>query len=159
MRGGNYVMNADGSDKHAIGGFGYDPDWQPLTSPANEPPPSVAGLDTGIYLATGPNPAVQIKVIRTGNLDQAVSCDYQIQHRFLTGYPKGTLSFLPGETSKTIQFSLPSFDTYSISLSNNAGNATFVGGIKDATIIFAGGDTNPIDNLILLCQATVSGFP
>ena len=145
LRYGVYVMNADGSDEQQIG-FGDEPDWQPLTSPANEPPPSVVGFDTGIYLATGPNPAVQITVTRTGNLDQAVSCDYQIQHRFLSGYPKGTLSFLPGETSKTIQFSLPNYDTYSISLSNNAGNATFVGGIKDATIIFASPGINPIDN-------------
>jgi hypothetical protein len=145
LRYGVYVMNADGSNEQQIG-FGDEPDWQPLASPANEPAPSVVGFDTGIYLATGPSPTVQITVIRTGNLDQAVSCDYQIQHRFLTGYPKGTLGFLPGETSKTIQFSLPDYDTYSISLSNNAGNATFVGGIKDANIIFASTGINPIDN-------------
>jgi hypothetical protein len=90
-------------------------------------------------------------VIRTGNLDQAVSCDYQIQHSpFLGGLPKGTLSFAPGEASKTIEFSTSNFfsslQTYTISLFNNGGNATFVGGIKDATIIFAGRGANPIDN-------------
>jgi len=147
LRGGVYVMNADGSDEQPLGVFGDEPDWQPLTAPANEPPPSVLGFNSRIYLATGPNPTVQITVIRTGNLDQAVSCDYQIRHSILSGLPKGTLSFLPGETSKTIQFSAFSYtDTYSISLSNNAGNATFVGGVRDATIIFVGSGNNPIDN-------------
>lgn len=157
-RGGLFVMNADGSNEQPIGDLGGEPDWQPLTSPANEPPPSVVGFDSGIYLATGPNPSVQITVIRTGNLDQAVSCDYQIRHSILSGLPKGTLSFLPGETSKTIQFSLPSYDTYSISLSNNAGNATFVGGIKDATIIFASPGINPIDNLAFFVRQQYRDF-
>ena len=146
-----YVMNSDGTDQINISNnssFDSQPDWQSLLAPTNDPPPSVLGFDTGVYLATYPNPStVQINVARSGNLDQTVSCDYQIRSGPITaGLPGGTLSFAPGETSKTIQFSDSYGYSFKISLFNNAGNATFVGGVKDATIIFAGQNNNPIDN-------------
>jgi hypothetical protein len=95
-----------------------------------------------------PNPSnVQINVTRTGNVDQAVSCDYQVRSGPITaGLPGGTLNFAPGEASKTIPFSWDYGYTFNINLFNNAGNATFVGGLKDATIIFADKNQNPIDS-------------
>jgi Tol biopolymer transport system component len=153
-----FVMNADGSNQINISNrpdsssaYDVEADWQPLFAPANDPPPSVLGLSAGLYLVTYPNPAtVQIVVMRTGNLDQTVSCDYQVRKGSITaGLPSGTLSLAPGEDSKAIEFStsyFSSLNAYTVSLFNNAGNSTFIGHIKDATIIFAGQDGNPIDN-------------
>jgi len=146
-----YVMNSDGTNQLNISNnssFDAQPDWQPLFAPTNDPPPSVLGFDTRVYLAAYPNPStVQINLTRSGNLDQTVSCDYQIRSGPITaGLPGGTLSFAPGETSKTIQFSYSYGYSFNISLFNNGGNATFVAGIKDATIIFVYQTNNPIDN-------------
>ena len=148
---GVFVMDANGNNQINISNSSSDdaqPDWQPLLAPTNDPPPSVLGFDTRVYLATYPNPStVQINLTRSGNLDQTVSCDYQIRSGPITaGLPGGTLSFAPGETSKTIQFSYSYGYAFNISLFNNAGNATFLGGIKDATIIFLYQTNNPIDN-------------
>jgi Tol biopolymer transport system component len=146
-----FVMNADGSDEHQIsnrgsGSFGdYDVDWQPLLSPSNEAPPSVLGLQSGILFATYPDPpTIQITVMRTGNLNGTVSCDYQIRHGSVTS-AAGTLMFGQGEVSKTVSFSNTYGESFNLSLFNNAGNATFVGGVKDATLIFLGQNNNAID--------------
>ncbi len=150
-----YVMNADGTDEHDVSndppGNIYNDwgiDWQPLFAPANDPPPSVLGLNAGLYVAQYPTPPnIDIVVMRGGNLEQTVSCDYQIRLGNVTsGLPSGSLSFAPGETSKTIQLISSYFSSpENISLFNNVGNATFVGGIRDATIILADRGTNPID--------------
>lgn len=149
-----FVMDVDGSNQVNISNrkpdpydwLDAEPDWQPLLAPANEPPPSVLGFSDGIYLATYPS-TVQIIVTRTGNLDQSVSCDYQIRHGSITGgLPSGSVTFAPGEASNVIPFFYFSGDVFNISLFNNAGNATFLGGMKDATIIFAPPNYNPIDN-------------
>src|SRR5207244_4337184 len=151
------IMNADGSDEHevsnhAVGITGdLTGDWQPLLAPASDPPASILGLDSGMYLATYPSPpTVQITVRRSGNLDQSVSCDYAVSGpNDFTPPPRGTLTFAPGETSKTIPFSYYYSDrigTFDVSIYNNWGNATFVGGVKHATMIFVGQGTNPIDN-------------
>ncbi|OLD26624.1 MAG: hypothetical protein AUJ04_05640 [Acidobacteria bacterium 13_1_40CM_3_55_6] len=150
-----FIMNADGSGEQEISNrapksfqFDDEVDWQPLPAPTNDPPPSVLGLNSGLYLAQYPTPPnVDIVVTRSGNLDQTVSCDYQIRLGNITGgLPSGTFTFAPGETSKTIQLMSSYFSSpENISLFNNVGNATFVGGIKDATIILAGQGTNPID--------------
>jgi TolB protein len=154
---GIFVMDSDGNGEQNISNFDVitncrvddnSVDWQPLLAPANDPPPSFLGFDSGIYLAMYPNPSnVQINVTRTGNVDQAVSCDYQVRSGPITaGLPGGTLNFAPGEASKTIPFSWDYGYTFNINLFNNAGNATFVGGLKDATIIFADKNQNPIDS-------------
>ncbi len=157
-----YVMNADGSDEHevsnhAVGIGDSDVDWQPLPAPSNDPPPSVLGLDASMYIVSYPNPpSVQITVTRSGNLDQTVSCDYSVSSQ-QTDYspPRGTFTFAPGETSKTFQLSyyysssypygtaVPTFDA---AIYNNWGNATFVGGVKHARIIFVAQNANAIDN-------------
>ncbi len=153
-----FVVNADGTDEHEISnhlvGIGDSVgDWQPLPAPANEPPPSVLGLNSGLYLASYPNPAsIEITVTRSGNLDQTVSCDYGIgsQDSVFTPLPHGTFTFAPGETSKTFQFSYDysanKLSTFDVAIFNNWGNATFVGGVKHAPIVLAGQNANPIDN-------------
>lgn len=150
-----FLMNADGSDEQEISNrtpknfqIDDDVDWQPLFAPLNDPAPSVLGVNSGLYVAQYPTPPnVDIAVTRSGNLDQTVSCDYQIRLGNITGgLPSGTFTFAPGETSKTIHLMSSYFSSpENISLFNNAGNATFLGGIKDATIILAGQGTNPID--------------
>ena len=157
-----FVMNAEGSDEHevsnhAVGIGDSDVDWQPLPAPSNDPPPSVLGLDAPMYIVSYPNPpSVQITVTRSGNLDQTVSCDYSVSSQ-QTDYssPRGTFTFAPGETSKTFQLSyyysssypygtaVPTFDA---AIYNNWGNATFVGGVKHARIIFVAQNANAIDN-------------
>ncbi len=75
------------------------------------------------------------------------------------GLPRGSLNFAPGETSKTILF--PSYfdSAWKVSLFNNAGNATFVGGIKDAIVIFAGRTSNnPVDNPAFLVRQQYNDF-
>ena len=151
-----FMMNADGSEEQNISNqviripADYDVDWQPLLAPANTPVPSVLGFDSGIDLAMYPNPpTVQINVMRNGNLNQAVSCDYQTHSGAIATTPSGTFSFAPGEALKTINFSytyISSLNSFTIDLLNNGGNATFIGGLKHATIIFVGQNGNPIDN-------------
>jgi WD40-like Beta Propeller Repeat len=166
-----FVMDADGSNqinisnrKSNLGPMDAEPDWQPLLASANEPPPSVLGFDSGIYLATYPNPpSVQVVATRSGNLNQAVTCDYQVSDGNITsGLPSGTLTFAPGETSKTIPFSSYYFTsqprTCNVSLFNNGGNATFVRGIKDASIVFVGDNANPIDSSVYFVRQHYRDF-
>jgi Tol biopolymer transport system component len=139
-----FVMDADGNNQFDISNRPHtsalsevSPAWQPLSAPPHAPPPSVLGFSEKTFLAM--SSAAQIVVRRTGNPNQTVSCDYQVRHGDITaGLPAGSLSFAPGETSRTIPFSYEiGSATFDISLFNNAGNATFIGGTKDATIIFA----------------------
>jgi Tol biopolymer transport system component len=139
-----FVMDADGNNQFDISNRPHTsslsealPDWQPLAAPLNEPPPSVLGFSEKTFLPT--SSTAQIVVKRSGNTNQTVSCEYQVRHGEITaGFPDGSLSFAPGETSRTIQISNRiGSGTFDISLFNNAGNATFIGGIKEATITFA----------------------
>ncbi|MDQ3668550.1 MAG: hypothetical protein M3410_18650 [Acidobacteriota bacterium] len=166
-----FVMNADGSQQINISNrkpgpdvYDVSPDWQPLFAPANEPPPSVLGFSAGLYLAAYPAPPeIEITVTRTGNLNQTASCDYQTQtdHGITAGLPSGSLNFALGETSKTILLSSyygSLLNTYKVTLFNSAGNATFIGGIKDATVIFAGQTSNPIDNAAFFIRQQYKDF-
>jgi len=163
-----FVMNADGSNQINISNrpdsssaYDVEADWQPLFAPANDPPPSVLGLSTQLYLATYPAPAnLEIIVKRSGNLNQTVSCDYQTQTDLgiTAGLPNGSLTFAPGEASKTIPFPAYYDSAYKVSLFNNAGNATFIGGIKDATVLFAGRISNPVDNPAFLVRQQYYDF-
>lgn len=161
-----FVMDADGNNQVNISNRKSDPydwldaepDWQPLLTPANEPPPSILGFSDGIFMATYPS-TIQIIVKRTGNLNQMVSCDYQVRHASITGgLPSGSVTFAPGEDSKAVPFYYFSGGTFNISLFNNAGNATFVGGMRDATIIFAPSNYNPIDNSAYLVRQLYRDF-
>jgi len=165
-----FIMNADGSDEHEVsdrgpGDFGdASIDWQPLMQPGNDPPPSGLGFNEGIYSATYPAPAkVQITITRSGDLSQTVSCDYQTRSDsgINTG-PSGSLTFAPGEVSRTIDFSAfyftSSLNRYRISLYNNAGNTTFLGGIRVATLLFLGQNTNPIDDSTFFARQHYEDF-
>lgn len=56
----------------------------------------------------------------------------------------GTLRFAPGESSKTISIALDVWDKLlKIILSDNEGNATFVGAIKEATVTVLGKGSAP----------------
>jgi Tol biopolymer transport system component len=163
-----FVANADGSNQINISNrpdsssaYDVQADWQPLFASANDPPPSFLGFSTRLYIATYPAPAsIEITVKRSGNLNQAVSCDYQTQtdHGITAGLPSGSLNFAPGETSKTIPFSSYYDSVYKVSLFNNEGNASFVGGIKEATVIFAGLISNPVDNPAFLVRQQYYDF-
>jgi Tol biopolymer transport system component len=153
-----FVMDADGNNQvnisnrnSSLGATDVQPDWQPLLAPANGPPPSILGLSDGLYISPCSNPSAQIVVMRSGNPDQTVSCDYQIRTENINA-GNGTLSFAAGETSKSIARNRPAacssdtLSTYTISLFNNAGNATFVGGMQKARIVFLGQNRNPVDS-------------
>ncbi len=145
-----FVMDADGGNQidfsnRELGSSLLDaePDWQPLSGSPNDPPPSVLGFKDGLYLASCFD--TEISVNRSGNVNQTVLCAYQIQDGTLATAPV-TLSFSPGETSKMIRVYGTcdiSWNT-KVSLLNNSGNATFVGGVKNTIVVFGGG--NPIDN-------------
>ena len=148
-----FVMNADGTNQINICNRPTTrsiddaaPDWQSLAAPTGDPPPGILGFSERIYIST--TPTVQIVVKRDGGVNQIVSCDYQIRSGEITaGFAGGTLTFAAGAASTTISFT-PGFarSTYQIDLFNNSGNATFIGGILHATIIFAPPNYNPIDN-------------
>ena len=147
------VMNADGSNPINIsnrGKYGFNSglatftdvhaDWQPLHAPAKFAS-SVVGF-TAPSFTMYENAEAPITVTRTGNLNDVASCVYVA----LTSNPElkyvdGTVQFAAGESSKTIALRVPVRGTgltwsYRIVLSDNKGNATFVGGIKEATITF-----------------------
>ena len=145
-------MDADGNNQidfsnRELGSsvFEGNPDWQALSTPPNNPQPSVLGFTNRLYLTTCQDTDIGVK--RTGNLNQTVSASYQIQIGTLTGAPV-SLSFAPGETSKNVRVYGTCDVSFSskVTLSNNAGNVTFVGGIKTATVVFGGSIANPIDN-------------
>ena len=162
-----YVMNADGGDEHEISNHAASftgdlpGDWQPLIVAPSDPAPSLLGLNSAFYMTSYPRPqSVEITVTRSGNLNETVSCDYRIVSNYgsvSSPLPNGTFTFAPGEHSKTIQFSY-SYSaayyaygtlvpiTFDAAIYNNWGNATFVGGVKHARIIFVSQNANAIDN-------------
>jgi Tol biopolymer transport system component len=140
-----FLMDADGRSQTNISNrrdtatpYDNEPDWQPLAALANDPPPSVLGLSATLYRVPLGQSKLQVIVNRNGNLNQTVSCAYKIQldGRTYKDLPSGVVSFTPGETSKTIElnFSVSSYETCYVQLHSNSGNATFVGGIKNALI-------------------------
>lgn len=170
------VMNADGSNQVNISNRGkYDfnsteytftdtaADWQPLLTPSTEPPPSVLGFSSASYSAYEDSGTIAVTVTRTGNLNDSASCFYLTEDGTATtkrNYAPalGTLHFAPGEASRII--SIPLTDNgyaqgrvfFTIKLSDNEGNATFLGGIREATVSVLDRDdgkgsraTNPID--------------
>ncbi len=161
------VMNADGTNQmnlsvrtdHAF--FDVAPDWQPLaTAPLS--PSSVISFTAGTYTAFEDSGSVTLTVSRTGNLNDVASCAYATQDgsaSFKYNYAPvwGTLRFAPGESSKSISVSLTDSGwaqgnvSFKVSLSENEGNATLIGGIREATVTVLDRDTsvrpqNPIDD-------------
>lgn len=151
------VMNADGSNQLNLSNRGkYDfngqeypvdaqADWQPLRVPSNFAP-SVIGFSAVSYTAYEDAGSAAITVRRTGNLNDVASCFYVTFDDTATlKYDSGTLRFGAGEASKTI--SIPITDngvrSFKIGLSDNEGNATFIGGNKEATVTILDTDTAP----------------
>ena len=156
------VMNADGSDQINISNRGKyvfnsqlatyadgQADWQPLPAPTSFAS-SVIGFTAPSYTAYEDADGITITVKRTGNLNDVASCFYiTLTPDMLIQHPdraaNGTLRFGRGESSKTISLRVPVRGTtltwtYKIVLSDNDGNATFVGGIKEATVTFLPGN-------------------
>jgi hypothetical protein len=154
-------MNADGSNQINISNRGKyifnsgqstftdgQADWQPLRTPTDFGS-SVVGFGAPSYTAYDDAGKVSITVTRTGNLNAAASVFYAtLTPDLLIQNPsaKGTVHFAPGESSKTISIpivdygGLLSSTEYRIVLSDNAGNATLLGGIKEAALTILGKD-------------------
>lgn len=148
------VMDADGSNRVNISNrsqyrpntgsvtfVDVDADWQPLLAPLQSSP-SIIGLSAPAYTVYNDAGKVDITIKRTGNLNDVVSCFYiTVLQQMTIKYPDdaatGTLRFAAGESSKTISIRVEEWrgaDSYKIMLSDNEGNATFLGGIKEATL-------------------------
>lgn len=180
------VMNADGSLQTNISNRGkYDfnsgeyvffdaaPDWQPLASPPNFST-SVVGFSSPSYTAYEDARSIPVTVKRTGDLNAVTSCFYATFDGTATAQRDyapvlGTLRFASGETSKTI--SVPIINngdargsrSFKIVLSDNEGNATFIGGDREATVTILDRDTvprtrNPIDNAQVFVRAHYVDF-
>ncbi|MDQ3668551.1 MAG: DUF4214 domain-containing protein [Acidobacteriota bacterium] len=162
------VMNADGSNQINLSNrsdYAFSDvsvDWQPLPVPANEPPPAALSFSAPSYSAFEDSGSIPITVTRTGNLNESVSCFYAtedgtatVRRHYAPAF--GTLRFAPGEASRTILIPLTDNGhvwgnrSFKIALFDNEGNATFLGGIREANITVLERDAvprpnNPIDD-------------
>ena len=153
------VMNADGSNPVNISNRGQyyfnsgqstftdgSADWQPLPAPV-EFTSSVVGFSAPSYTVDESAKSVSVTVTRTGNLKDVASCFYvTLADGIKVNDPAatGTLRFAAGESSKTISIKFDVWDrSFKIVLSDNEGNATFVGGIKETTVTILGRGTAP----------------
>ena len=161
------VMNADGSNQINISNRGkyvfksgmssfadVHADWQPLQAPLGFAS-SIVGFSEPSYTSYDDAESVPVTVTRTGNLNDVASCFYiALSTPDIKYYDAaGTLRFAPGESTKTISlpivlrgFSLTT--SVKIILSDNEGNATFIGGIQEADVTIlpragASGHKNP----------------
>jgi len=161
------MMNADGSNQINLSNrsgrafFDVSVDWQPLSDPAGLPS-SVLSFSAPSYSDYEDSGSMRVTVKRTGNPNAPASCYYATEDGTATvrnnyGPVFGTLRFSPGEASKTISISLTDNGnvqgntSFKIRLFDNEGNATFVGGIREATVTVLDKDTvprtkNPIDD-------------
>jgi hypothetical protein len=143
-------MNADGSNQINISNRGkyyfnsgqstftdVQADWQPLLAPPGFGS-SVVGFSAPSYTVSEDAGSVSVTVRRTGNLNDVASCFYvTLEEGIKVNDPAGTgtLRFAPGESSKTISLAFNVWNrSLKVVLSDNEGNATFVGGIKEATV-------------------------
>ena len=157
------IMNADGSNQISISNRGKytfnsgqstftdgPADWQPLPAPTDFGS-SVVGFSAPSFTVSEDVGKAQITVTRTGNLKDVASVFYAtVTPDMLIQHPDpsstGTVRFSPGESSKTIAITLVDYrgllrsTEYKIVLSDNAGNATLLGGIKEAALTVLGKD-------------------
>ena len=159
------VMNADGSNQINISNRGKyvfnsllatysdgQADWQPLPAPTSFAS-SVIGFSASSYTVYDNAGTVPITVTRTGNVNDVASCFYiTLTPDMLIQHPEpastGTLRFARGESSKTISLPIIHYIgnltwTYKMVLSDNEGNATFLGGIKEAAVTILPSNTEP----------------
>jgi len=155
------VMNADGSNQIKIsnrvkyefdtsgsGYFDVDAAWQPLFAPPNFAS-SVVGFSAPSYTVYEDAGSIPVTVTRTGKLNDAASCSYITLNdtatvKYYDPAATGTLRFAPGESSKTISIAISDSGgargswSLKIALSDNEGNATFIGGNREATVMILG---------------------
>jgi hypothetical protein len=155
------VMNADGSnqikisnrvkydfDSSGSGFFDVGAAWQPLLTHPNFAS-SVVGFSAPSYTVYEDAQSIPIIVTRTGNLNEVASCSYITLNdtatvKYYDPSAAGTLRFAPGESSKTISIALSDSGgargnwSLKIALSDNEGNATFIGGNREATVMILG---------------------
>jgi TolB protein len=157
------VMNANGSNQINISNRGKyvfnsglssfmeaEADWQPLHEPRDSAS-SVVGFSAPSYTVYEDAGKLPITVTRTGNLKYAASvlyvtlvADMDIKHA--DDAATGTLRFAAGDASRTIAFPISDSGgllrttSYRIVLSDNEGNATFVGGLKETVVTILGRD-------------------
>ncbi len=150
------VMNADGTNQINISNRGKytfnsgqsmfadgQADWQPLFA-RTDFASSVVGFSEPSYTTYTDAGHLPITVRRTGNLNDVASCFYAtittdmgLQHPDPAA--TGTLRFARGESSKIISLPVINYAgnvtwSYKIVLSDNEGNASFLGGIKEAAV-------------------------
>ena len=154
------VMNNDGSNQINLSNrsdrsfFDESVDWQPLSAPSTEPSSSVLSFSAPSFSAYEDSGRIPIIVKRTGNLNATASCYYSTADGTATvksSYAPvfGNLRFASGEASKAI--SVPLTDNagvqgdryFKIRLFDNEGNATFIGGIREATVTVLDKDSTP----------------
>ena len=157
------VMNADGTNQISISNRAKyyfnsglstfndgQADWQPVPAPLDVAS-SIVGFSAASYTVNEDAGSVPITLKRTGNLKDVASCLYVTgtnDMRIMYGDPtgRGTVRFAPGESTKTISIAVTDYGgissnwSYKIVLSDNEGNATFLGGIKEATLTILGRD-------------------
>ncbi|HEV2829565.1 MAG TPA: Calx-beta domain-containing protein [Pyrinomonadaceae bacterium] len=156
------VMDADGgnpinlsyrSDLHFVDAA---VDWQPVSAPVVSSS-SIVGFSAPAFSAFEDARSVPMVVKRTGNLNLVASCSYATQDGTATvrnDYAPafGTVRFAPGEASKTISISITDnasvrgSRSFKIALSDNEGNATFLGSIREATVTVMERDSAPRPN-------------
>jgi Tol biopolymer transport system component len=160
-----WVMNADGSNQTNITNSSSEdfgpPAWQPLSAPAQVPPPAVLQFEAASYSINESSTSFQINVLRSGNTAEAVSVKFDSANGTasdVSDYTRlfGVLQFAPGETSKSISLLLnddafiESTETFSLSLHDLTGNSVLANS-GSATVSILDNDvvppsTNPLDN-------------
>ncbi|HEV7474865.1 MAG TPA: Calx-beta domain-containing protein [Pyrinomonadaceae bacterium] len=152
-----FVMNVDGSAQTNIThSTAYDfgpPAWQRLSSPPQLTPPAVLKFDGPTYTTFEFVESHTLRVARTGNTNEATTVEYestdgtalQSSDYIITS---GTLSFAPGQTSKTLSILLTDDEfteapeTLKISLHDVTGNA-IIQGTGEATVTIEDDDSVP----------------
>ncbi|HEU5240182.1 MAG TPA: hypothetical protein VFU37_23810, partial [Pyrinomonadaceae bacterium] len=142
-------------------------DWQPLSAPPVISS-SILGFTATSYSAYDDSGHLTVTVKRTGNLNEPASFSYLLQDEAMirNGYTPvfGRMSVAAGEASTIISIPLtdrpPAWGTesFKIILSDNEGNATFLGGIREATITVLNRDASPRQPRITAINSTSSGF-
>jgi hypothetical protein len=135
------VMNADGSAQFNLSNrsdrlsVDASPDWQPLAAPPVSSS-SIIGFTAESYSGYKNGDSVMLTIKRTGNLNEEAFCSYA-RHEGLSPNIRtqlGSVRFARGESAKTISIPVLYAGSFKVKLSDNEGNATFIGGIQEIRV-------------------------